>query len=71
MYTSSEGFAGAVMSLWKPLTVSPARIEASRRHRKSTIGNSAFPFAGRLEKRILFSTFEAGMYMKTNKTRTN
>ena len=39
-------------------------------NRKSAIGDSAAPFAGLLKNRILFSTNEAGMCMKTNKTRT-
>ena len=53
------------MSLCKPLTVSPARIEANRinrksavsdrqskiGYRKSPIGNFAFPFVGRLEEK--------------------
>jgi hypothetical protein len=37
MYTSQQGFAGAVMSLCKPLTVCPARIEANRRNVQKSI----------------------------------
>ena len=75
MYTSLECWAGAVMSLRKPLMEFPAAIEASRRHRMATIetqqptiGNSAHPNSGCSENGDLFSTIEAGMCMKTNKT---
>jgi hypothetical protein len=65
------------MSLRKPLVEFPAAIESSRRHRMATnetrqptIGNSAHPISGSSKEGILFSTNEAGMHMKTNKTWT-
>jgi len=80
MYTSREGLAGDVMLFCRPFTLSPTRIEAHLGSRKSKFetGKSAIDnrqlrsSLGNLpRKRIHFSTFEAGMYLKTNKTREN